>query len=211
MGPIGLFGGTFDPIHFGHLRTALELLDHLQLAEVRFTPCGQPPHGKTPTASAALRLEMVQAAIADQPGFVVDERELKRRGPSYTIETLESLRGESVSQSLGLIVGMDAFVDIDKWHRSEELLHLAHIIVARRPGTPRPESGPASALLAANEVTDCAALAAAPAGKILVHTVTQLEISSSAIRAAAVEGSSQRYLVPESVAALIKTSNCYAS
>jgi len=211
MGPIGLFGGTFDPIHCGHLRTAFELLNHLQLAEVRFTPCGQPPHGKTPTASAELRLEMVQAAIAGQPGFVVDERELNRSGPSYTVETLESLRGESASQSLGLIVGMDAFVDIGLWHRSEEILHLAHIIVARRPGTQRPGSGPAGALLAANEVTDCAALATVPAGKILVHTVTQLEISSSAIRDAAGEGSSPRYLVPESVAALIETSNCYAS
>jgi len=143
-GPIGLFGGTFDPIHFGHLRTALELRDHLQLAEVRFTPCGCPPHGKTPTAPAALRLEMVKCAIAGQPGFVVDERELNRAGPSYTIDTLESLRGESASRSLGLMIGMDAFVDIGSWHRNEDILRTAHIIVAHRPGAPLPESGPAS-------------------------------------------------------------------
>ena len=211
MGPIGLFGGTFDPIHFGHLRTALELLDHLQLAEVRFTPCGHPPHGKMPMASATLRLDMVQAAIAGQPGFVVDERELNRPGPSYTVDTLEALRAESASRSLGLIVGMDAFVDMGSWHRSEDILHLAHIIVARRPGAQPPESGLAGALLAAHEVTDSAALAAAPAGRILVHTVTQLEISSSAIRATARVGQSQRFLVPDSVATLIETSSCYAA
>ena len=211
MGPIGLFGGTFDPIHFGHLRTALELLRELRLAEVRFTPCGRPPHGKMPVASAAFRLDMVKTAVAGQPGFVVDERELNRSGPSYTVETLESLRAESASRSIGLIVGMDAFVDIGSWHRSDDILRLAHVIVARRPGSASPDSGHAGELLAASGVTDRAALAAVPAGKILVHTVTQLEISSSAIRAAARVGQSQRYLVPDDVAALIETTGCYAS
>jgi len=211
MGPIGLFGGTFDPIHFGHLRTALELLDDLQLAEVRFTPCARPPHGKTPVAPAALRLGMVKAAVAGQPGFVVDERELGRPGPSYTVETLEALRAERGARPLGLIVGMDAFIDIGSWHRSEDILQLAHVIVARRPGAQLPEAGPAGALLAAHGVTGCAALADAPAGRILVHTVTQLEISSSAIRDAARAGRSQRYLMPDAVAALIETTGCYAS
>ncbi len=211
MGLIGFFGGTFDPIHFGHLRTALELLNHLRLAEVRFIPCARPPHGKTPTAPAALRLDMVKAAIAGQPGFVVDERELNRPGPSYTVETLEVLRAEFDSRPLALIIGMDAFIDIGAWHHSEDILRLAHVIVARRPGASVPESGYAGALLAANGVTEHAALAGAPAGKILVHTVTQLEISSSAIRAAARAGQSQRYLVPEAVAALIETTGCYAS
>jgi len=211
MGLVGLFGGTFDPIHFGHLRTALELLQRLQLAEVRFTPCGCPPHGKSPIASAAVRLSMVKAAIANQPGFVVDEQELNRPGPSYTVDTLELLRAESMSRSIGLIVGMDAFVEMESWHRSEEILHLAHIIVARRPGAPLPESGIAGALLAANGVTEPGALAATPAGKIWVQSVTQLEISSSAIRAAVQAGQSQRYLVPDAVAAQFETSGCYAS
>ena len=221
MGPIGFFGGTFDPIHFGHLRTALELLNHLHLSEVRFTPCGQPPHGKSPIAPAALRLDMVKTAIAGQPAFVVDERELNRSGPSYTVDSLEALRAESGSRPLGLIVGMDAFADIGSWHRSEDILRLAHIIVARRPGAHLPESGQAGALLAAhgfNEhgingqgITGHGALADAPAGKIFVHTVTQLEISSSAIRATAEVGQSLRYLVPDDVATLIQTSGCYVS
>ncbi len=210
MDPIGFFGGTFDPIHFGHLRSALELLSHLQLAEIRFTPCGHPPHGKTPTASASLRLDMIKAAIAGQPGFVVDERELNRPGPSYTVETLESLRDESAAQPLGLIVGMDAFIAIESWHRSQDILNLAHIIVAHRPGAKLPESGHAGALLAANRVSDHTELAAAPAGRILVHAVTQLEISSSAIRSGARGGENQRYLVPEAVASLIETTGCYA-
>jgi nicotinate-nucleotide adenylyltransferase len=221
MGPVGFFGGTFDPIHFGHLRTALELLNDLQLSEIRFTPCGQPPHGKIPTAPTALRLDMVKAAIAGQPGFVVDERELNRAGPSYTVESLEALRAESGSRPLGLIVGMDAFVDIGAWHRSEDILHLAHIIVARRPGAHLPESGHAGALLAAHGIVDQGlaeqgmaghdALADAPAGKVIVHTVTQLEISSSAIRAKAHAGQSLRYLVPDGVATRIETSGCYVS
>jgi len=220
MGPVGFFGGTFDPIHFGHLRTALELLNHLHLSEVRFTPCGQPPHGKTPTASAALRLDMVKAAVAGQPGFVVDERELHRPGPSYTVESLEALRGESESRPLGLIVGMDAFVDIGSWHRSEDILRLAHIIVARRPGAHLPKSGHAGDLLAAHGIieqgmagqgiTEHDVLADEPAGMIFVHTVTQLEISSSAIRALAPVGKSPRYLVPDAVATLIETTGCYA-
>ncbi|MDP6436444.1 MAG: nicotinate-nucleotide adenylyltransferase [Gammaproteobacteria bacterium] len=206
----GFFGGTFDPIHFGHLRTALELSNHLGLAEVRFMPCGCPPHGKTPVASAAIRLDMLRAAISGQPDFLVDERELNRTGPSYTVETLESLRAESATRPIGLILGMDAFVDIGSWHRSEDILRLAHIIVARRPGAQLPESGHAGTLLAANGVAECAELAAMPAGKVFVHTVTQLEISSSAIRAGAGAGQSQRYLVPDAVATLIETTGCYA-
>lgn len=211
MGLVGVFGGTFDPIHFGHLRTALELLNDLSLDEIRFTPCGRPPHGKTPVASAAIRLGMIKAAIVNQPGFVIDEQELNRSGPSYTIDTLEALRAESGSRSIGLIVGMDAFAGIDSWHRSEDILRAAHIIVAQRPGAPLPESGAPGALLLEYRASEPTALAAAPAGKIWVQPVTQLEISSSAIRTAAQTGQSQRYVVPDAVASQIETTGCYAS
>lgn len=211
MGPIGIFGGTFDPVHIGHLRTAYELRRHLRLDEVRFVPCGQPPHGKRPVAPAAVRLEMLRAALADQPGFVIDERELERSGPSYTVDTLMALRADLPSRPLALIVGMDAFVDIGSWHRTDEILELAHVIVAHRPGARLPDAGPAGRLLAAHGGADGAALAATPAGRILVHAVTQLEISSSAIRAAAGAGDSARFLVPDAVARIIATTGCYAA
>ena len=92
MGPMGIFGGTFDPIHFGHLRTAFEMLQALRFGEVRFMPCGSPPHRGEPVADAALRLRMVRVATAGQQGFVVDDRELQREGPSYSVDTLSALR-----------------------------------------------------------------------------------------------------------------------
>src|SRR5450631_1591200 len=98
--PIGLFGGTFDPIHFGHLRTAFELLQALKLAQVRFLPTGDPPHPEAPLANSQLRLEMVRAAVVGQPGFAVDDREIRRRGVSYTADTLTELRQEHPQRSL---------------------------------------------------------------------------------------------------------------
>ena len=209
MALIGLFGGTFDPIHVGHLRTAFELMHDLSLSEVRFIPCGVPPHGKEPVASAELRLQMVQAAIAGQSEFVVDDRELARSGPSYSVETLESLRSEMPQNSLGLIVGMDAFVSIETWHRSEDLLALAHLIVAHRPGAILPNEGVAGKLLQQYGTNDPGVLAAQSAGHIFVHAVTQLEVSSSAIRETIGKGESPRYLVPDVVVDLLEDSNCY--
>ena len=109
MNPMGVFGGTFDPIHYGHLRTAFELLQELRLSEVRFMPCGTPPHRGTPIADAELRVRMVELATEAQHGFVVDDRELQREGPSYSVDTLAALRAEYPTRSLCLIVGMDAF------------------------------------------------------------------------------------------------------
>jgi len=122
MRPIGVFGGTFDPIHYGHLRTAFEMLQALRFEEVRFIPCGDPPHRGETYAKATQRLQMVQVAVDGQSGFVVDERELKREGPSYSFDTLKSLRAEFPRRSLGLILGMDAFLGLPGWHRWGELL-----------------------------------------------------------------------------------------
>src|SRR6185312_8114972 len=122
MQPIGLFGGTFDPIHYGHLRTAFELWQELRLAEVRFLPTGSPPHRDQPLASPELRLRMVQAAVADQPAFVVDDREVRRTGVSYSVDTLTELRAENADRSLCLLLGMDAFLGLPNWHRWRDLL-----------------------------------------------------------------------------------------
>ncbi|HEV7448137.1 MAG TPA: nicotinate-nucleotide adenylyltransferase, partial [Steroidobacteraceae bacterium] len=142
MQPIGLFGGTFDPIHYGHLRTAFELWQELRLSEVRFMPTGSPPHREQPYAAPELRLAMVKAAVASQPAFVVDDREIRRTGVSYSVDTLTEVRNEFPDRSLCLLLGMDAFLGLPNWHRWRELLDLAHIVVAHRPGWKAPTMGP---------------------------------------------------------------------
>lgn len=209
MRAIGVFGGTFDPIHYGHLRPALDVAEALNLAEVRFIPSGHPPHRGRPVAPRALRLEMVKAAIAGEPRFVLDEREIHSDAPSYSVTTLESLRRELPERPLALIVGMDAFLGLTGWHRWRELLDLAHLVVAHRPGWHLQAEGELSTLVAARQTHDPRALHAAPAGNIYLQAVTQLEISSTAIRALVAAGRDVRYLMPEEVRKLIVTSDCY--
>ncbi len=211
MTPVGILGGTFDPVHYGHLRTALELRECLGLEEVRFVPCRIPPHDKAPVATAEQRLAMLEAAVGDVPGFVVDERELARAGPSYSVDTLASMRAEFADRSLCLIVGMDAFAELTTWHRWEELLSLAHLVVAHRPGAEPPETDALRRLLERCRTRDPADLAASDAGRILLHTVTQLDISSSGIRECVARAESPRYLLPDAVADLIAASGCYAA
>lgn len=209
MTAIGIFGGTFDPIHVGHLRTATELLEQLGLAEVRFVPCRMPPHDKSPTASAEVRLCMLHAALDDVPGFIIDERELRRAGPSYSVDTVESMRSEFPDRPLAWIVGMDAFATLATWHRWEDLLGLTHIIVVHRPGADVPGTGALGALLDERRVHDAAELDRSPAGGILLHAVTQLDVSSTDIRDMIGRGVSPRYLVTEPVVDIIAATGCY--
>ncbi|HET7675273.1 MAG TPA: nicotinate-nucleotide adenylyltransferase [Gammaproteobacteria bacterium] len=206
---IGVFGGTFDPIHYGHLRPALDVAEALDLAEVRFIPSGHPPHRGRPVAPSALRLEMVKAAIADEPRFVLDEREIHSDAPSYSVTTLESLRRELPATPLALIVGMDAFLGLTGWHRWRELLDLAHLVVAHRPGWHLQAEGELSTLVASRQTHDPRSLQASPAGHIYLQAVTQLEISSTAIRALVAGSREVRYLMPDEVRKLIIESRCY--
>jgi len=207
---MGVFGGTFDPIHFGHLRTAFEMLQALRFHDVRFVPCGDPPHRGATFASAAERLRMVEAAVAGQDGFVVDDREIKRDGPSYTIDTLRSLREEFPDRALGLIVGMDAFLGLPGWHRWEEILGTAHIIVAHRPGWKAPDMGPLGELITERGTHRVDDLHTTLHGCVHIHAVTQLEISSTEIRDLVAEGRDPRFLMPDEVRHVIQTSGCYA-
>lgn len=209
MKPVGVFGGTFDPIHHGHLRTAFELLEGLELEEIRFIPAARPPHRDAPTADAELRLAMVRAATEGQAGFVVDDRELRRAGPSYTVLTLAELRAELGARPICLVVGMDAFVGLPSWHRWQELLELAHLVVAHRPGWNPPQSGEVGELLQARRVGSVAELHGSSRGRILVQPVTQLEISSTRLRDIVASGRDPRYLVPEPVRAIISETACY--
>ena len=209
MSPIGIFGGTFDPIHYGHLRSAFELLQALDLAEIRFVPSGDPPHRGHTFAPAALRYRMVEAAAAGQAGFVVDDRELEREGPSYTVDTLSSYREEHGATSLCLILGVDAYLGLTSWHRWDEILNLAHIIVAHRPGWRLPDTGELGGLLAQNGTENIEDLHAAPCGCIYDHAVTQLEIASTEIRKLIAAGRDPRFLMPDAVRDIIVESGCY--
>lgn len=211
MQPIGLFGGTFDPLHYGHLRTAFELWQALKLSEVRFMPTGSPPHREQPHASAQLRLQMVKAAIADQPAFVVDDREVRRTGVSYSVDTLTEVRGEYPQRSLCLLLGMDAFLGLPNWHRWRDLLDLAHIIVAHRPGWRAPTMGPLGEVMVDRGTGSVHDLHEQRAGRIYVHAVTQLEISSTELRQLISQGRDPRYIVPEEVRRIIRETRCYAA
>ncbi|AHF02577.1 nicotinic acid mononucleotide adenylyltransferase [Marichromatium purpuratum 984] len=207
---IGIFGGTFDPVHFGHLRPALECLQGLDLEQLRFIPLKVPVHRPQPCASPAARLAMLEAAIADEPRFMVDARELERPGRSYSYDTLASLRAELGAQRpLCLLVGADAFAAFLRWHRPQEILELAHLVVMRRPGHRALVDPELEALYARRGSDTRAELARAPGGRILFQEVTQIDISATRIRRLLATGQSPRYLLPEPVRAYIARTGVY--
>ncbi len=210
-GPVGLLGGTFDPIHHAHLRLAHEAQAVCGLDHVRFVPSATPPHRDTPGATAEQRLAMVELAIADHPGFVADRRELDRTQPSYTIHTLESLRTEfGAARPICLLLGADAFRLLETWHRWRDLFAFAHLVVAHRPGfDPEPDTAALAEEYRRRVADGPAALARQPAGSILPLTITPLDISASAIRAERSAGGSPRYLLPDSVLGYIESHHLY--
>ena len=215
MAAIGLFGGTFDPVHFGHLRLATELADAFHLDQVLFVPAGLPYHrGRSAHATNDERLTMLKLATARDPKFDIDERELKREGNTYTFDTLAEIRGErGPDASLVFLAGSDTFAKIDTWHRWTELFDLAHFAIAIRaddsvwfskgPGAFPKEAWPRITL-------NLRELLAAPAGKVMTFSMTPLAISSTAIRALAGEGASIRYLTPDPVVEYIRSHRLYA-
>lgn len=208
--PLGLFGGTFDPIHNGHLRLAEEAREALGLAGVRFIPAGTPPHRHTPQTAAAHRLEMVRRAIAGNAAFDCDDSEVRSEGRSYTVLTLERLRAQHGTRPLVLLLGADAFAGLASWHRWQEIAQLAHIAVATRPGHDR-EALPDALRAALGECIgdDPAALRASPAGTIVRFDITPLAISATEIRAMLGHGRSPRYLLPDSVVDYIAAHSLY--
>lgn len=197
--PIGIFGGTFDPVHFGHLRMAYEVLEDLALAEVRLIPCHIPPHRARPQLGSDRRLELLRLAVADVPGLLVDDRELRRDGPSYTVDTLEQLRGEFSGRSLCLILGMDSFLGLPSWHRWQELAELANLIVLDRPGSVLPKQGELAEWLAPRRIDAPTRLGTTSAGTVYFHPVTQLDISATQIRRLLASGRPPRFLMPDAV------------
>lgn len=176
---IGIFGGTFDPVHFGHLDTAIELYQQLPLAEIRFLPCQQPVHKAAASASAEHRLNMLKLAIANYPDFTVDTRELERSTPSYMYETLYSIRQEIGSNPLVLICSLDAFASFTYWYRWQELLNLAHLVVATRGGYQAPNL---TDFFNSRLITSPSQLLEKPAGYLYFAQTTPITVSSTDIR-----------------------------
>lgn len=206
---IGILGGSFDPVHYGHLRLAIELHQDLALSEMRLMPCGVPPHRASLAASGAQRLAMLEAAIEGERGLVVDQRELQRTGPSYTVDTLTSLRNELGSVPLCLVMGKDAFLGLHSWHRWRELMGLAHIVVAERPGCDKLIEGEVAQIFTERRVDSPVSLSQSAAGCILPWPVPALDISSSRIRALCAAGKNIRYLVPDAVREIVQSQQIY--
>lgn len=212
---LGLFGGTFDPVHFGHLRLAEEAISQLGLGGIRWIPAGQPPHRDRPQVAPADRLAMVRLATEDNPQFTVDPAEVESPQASYTVHTLERLRCElGDRQPLVLLVGADAFAGLPGWHRWQELFELAHIAVSHRPGFPiAPEHLPPALAEAysARHLSDPAELAGRAAGGIVTFAMTQLAISATQIRTLLRNSQSARYLLPNHVLDYIYQHHLYQS
>ena len=214
-GPIGIFGGTFDPIHYGHLRLAEEAAERLKLGEVRFIPAGSPPHRTAPGAPAADRLAMAKLATAGNDRFAVDDREVRRAGPGYTVDTLTTLRADlGANRPLALLMGADAFLDLATWSRWEQLFALAHIVVAYRPGFPVDSWHTRMPVPLAREygtrlAQQPLAVHLAPAGGVFVLPIAELDISATGIRDAVSRGMSARYLLPDSVVDYIEAKQLY--
>ena len=200
---IGIFGGSFDPIHYGHLRTSMDVQQALGLQHIRLIPLHDPPHRDALDASAETRLAMVRAAVADEPCFQVDERELRRSGKSYTLDTLISLREDLGEEPICLMIGTDAFRGFPSWHQPREILKQAHLVVMQRPGEVRP------AIYPERTVTTREELRSSQAGRILFLPVTQLAISATRIRAMLRAGRSPRYLLPDPVLSIIEQQGLY--
>lgn len=193
---IGVFGGTFDPIHIGHLRLATEVAEALDLERVHLVPAAIPPHRGEPLLDADTRLSLVAESIRDEPSFVLDDREHRREGPSYTSDTLAEFAAEFPGESLVLLMGMDAFNGLSDWHEVDRILELAHVAVATRPGAEA--RGTARQWLDARRASVGELPGAAP-GRILPVEITRLDISATGLRAMVEQGRSLRYLVPEPV------------
>jgi len=206
---IGIIGGTFDPIHFGHLRPALEIAEQFELDEVRFIPSANPPHRWKPIASAEHRLNMVKLAVNDFPLFAVDDREYHRQGSSYTVDTLQSITDEKVADAtpqLLMMLGLDAFQSFTEWHDWKKILELTHIVVSTRPGYALAKIQEWMQGRVVNSVSE---LKQKQAGCIFFCEVTQLDISATCIRKQLLSGNSSRFLMPKKVVDYILEHDLY--
>jgi nicotinate-nucleotide adenylyltransferase len=212
MHSIGILGGTFDPVHYGHLRLAEEALEPFALSHVRLIPAAIPPHRNSPHAASEHRIAMCHLAVESNEALVVDAREAQREGKSYTIDTLASLNCEMPDAQFHLLLGADAFLALDSWHRWRELFGLCHVIVAGRPGFSLARDAMSLQLRTEFDerlVQTAHELQIRKSGKIAAFAMTPLDISASGIRDLIRQGRSPRYLLPDSVVSYIETHFLY--
>ncbi len=207
---IGILGGTFDPIHFGHLRLALELYQAFDLDHVRLTPCYQPVHRKIPIASPEERLAMVKRAVASETALKIEDSEIRRKGPSYTVDTLADLRKRMPQAVFCILIGIDAFLGFTSWHRWQDILDHAHLLVAHRPNYHLPHTGIVAKLLRERLAEDPTVLHKKMHGCILLHPIKSMEISATDIRKQIAMGKNTRYLLPDNVYDFIKKRGIYS-
>lgn len=203
---IGIYGGTFNPVHYGHLRTALEVKEIFNLDELRLIPCAQPAHRETPLASPEIRLDMLKLAIKNQPDLVIDRRELEREGVSYMIDTLKSIKKEAPHQTLLLFIGTDAFKGLTSWHQWKQLFDYGHIVVITRPGYQLQEM---PEFLLSKLIEKSEKLRRKTSGCLFFQSVTQLDISATDIRGRIRAGLNPVFLLPDNVIEFIKQNKLY--
>lgn len=203
---IGIYGGTFNPVHYGHLRSALEVQQLLGLDELRLLPCRLPPHRQEPEVSPEARLAMLKLATAHTPSFRIDTRELERSGPSYMVDTLHSIRDEQPQQPLLLFIGSDAFAGLANWHQWPRLFDYAHIVVMTRPGF---SHGKLSEFFQQRLRHTAQLLKLQSSGLLFFQAVTQLEISATQVRHLVKQGKNPQFLLPDAVIDYIRQHRLY--
>ncbi|MBL4583748.1 MAG: nicotinate-nucleotide adenylyltransferase [Pseudomonadales bacterium] len=209
---VAFMGGTFDPLHFGHLRMARELKQAIAAGQFRLVPCGDPYHKAHPVSPASQRVKMLELALANDAELDLDTRELKRDGPTYSYDTLVSLRQElGADASLIMVMGMDSFLSLPKWHNWQKLTELGHILVVHRPGSEQALSEPLQSWYANCKATQLEQLRSSSHGLVFDLRMTMLDISATQIRGLLSEGQSPQYLLPESVLEYINQTGLYCS
>lgn len=210
-GPVAIFGGTFDPVHYGHLRAASEVAEILGVSDFRLLPAGQPPHRDGAWAAARHRLAMLELALAPHADLGVDDREVRRSGPSYMVDTLAAIRAERGDAPILLCLGQDAANTIEQWHRWQELFDFAHLVVMTRPRSRPRHPRSVADFLGRRRVRRPGQLMDAAAGRVCSVQVTRLAISSTDIRQQLAEGRDPRFLLPSTVLAYIRKHGLYDS
>ncbi|WP_308430184.1 nicotinate-nucleotide adenylyltransferase [Kushneria pakistanensis] len=208
---VAMFGGTFNPIHIAHLRAAVELRDALSLDAVHMVPAHLPPHRSAPGVSSGDRLRMLKLALADTPGLIADDREIRRDGPSWSLDTLKSLREQyGETARLLMVLGRDAFLKLHEWHEPAALFDYAHILVIGRPESQELQCQVLEDLVESRRVDSVEAMMAAPFGRVLDYDqTTAMAVSATAIRQTLAAGRSVRYLMPSAVEAFISEHGLY--